>query len=467
MTPAEAAQELLDRRKARRSLRDFVLYTTPGYIVSRAHEALFTALEKVMTGVIKRLMVFMPPQNGKSTVVSKRFPAWFTGHYPGMFTVMASYEQDLATTFGRELKNLMESQIYANVFPGITLAADSKAASRWNTKQGGGYYAVGVGSGLTGRGSDLGIIDDPVKDRRAAESKAIREQCKAWYRSTFFTRRHTNTSLVLCMTRWHEDDLAGWLLREGSEKWDVLDLPAIADQEDDKLGRKIGEALWPEMFPLDWLENTRRVIGQREFDSLYQRKPSSSSGHILKREHFRYWTRESLPAVFDDMQIYVDANVEEGKGNDYTVLECWGKLGPNYYLLDLARDVMGMSQQLAVCQAFYEKHPAALRRHVEDKANGPAIVNLLSKSLPGLLAVAPASPRGNNKVQRAMAVEPFLQAGNIFIPEPGPEHPWVESFVEECAQFPNGDHDDQVDAFTGAINWWTMNGDGYKLGFGD
>jgi hypothetical protein len=175
VTPQQAAKELLARDDAHNSLKQFILYTTPGYVVGRPHEALFEILEEVLAGRIQFLMVFMPPQHGKSTIISKRLPDYYLGKHPEQFLTLGSYERSLATDFGRELKNLMNSQEYQNVFPGVELQEDSQAAGRWNTNFGGGFFAAGIGSGLTGRPSDFGIVDDPVKDRQAADSKAIQK----------------------------------------------------------------------------------------------------------------------------------------------------------------------------------------------------------------------------------------------------------------------------------------------------
>ena len=251
MQPSEksiAAAALLQRRRSRDDLLSFVLSTKDDFEVAAHHKLIASALQEVEAGLCKRLMIFCPPRHTKSELATRRFPAWYLGRNPNKQVISASYNSELATDFGREVRNIIGTPEYRSIFPETTLSSDSQAANRWHTDSGGNYIAAGVGTAITGRGADLGIIDDPVKDRQEADSELIRERIFDWYTSTFYTRLMPNASIVLIQTRWHEDDLAGRLLgamEEGGEHYKVIDLPAIAKGKD-PLERKEGEALWPE-----------------------------------------------------------------------------------------------------------------------------------------------------------------------------------------------------------------------------
>lgn len=260
-------------------------------------------------------MVFMPPRHGKSEKASKRFPSWYLGRNPKHQIIAASYNSDLATDFGREVKGIISSPEYGDVFPGVSLRADSRASDRMNTEQGGAYFAVGVGTATTGRGAHLGLIDDPLKDREEADSQTQRDKVWNWYRSTFYTRLMPGGAIVLIQTRWHEDDLAGRLLEqdgriEDGGQWTVLELPAID---------AAGEALWPEWYPVETLRRIEGTVGPREWSALFQQKPQPDEGTYFQREWFQTW--DKLPKL----NIYgtSDYAVTDG-GGDYTVHRVWG-----------------------------------------------------------------------------------------------------------------------------------------------
>lgn len=296
--------------KARRSLLSFTEYTNPLYQRAGHHERIAAKLEAVERGEIDRLMIFMPPRHGKSELASKRFPAWCLGRNPRRQIIAASYNSDLANDFGRNVRNIVAEPEFGQVFPSVSLAADSQAANRMNTNHGGAYVAAGVGTAVTGRGADIALIDDPFKDREEADSERRRELVWDWYRSTLFTRLMPAGAIVLIQTRWHEDDLAGRLLEQEGDQWDVLDLPAINEEN---------EALWPEWYPLPVLERIKATIGPREWSALYQQRPQPDEGTFFKREWFKTWGK--LP----ELRYYgsSDYAVTDG-GGDYTVHCVWG-----------------------------------------------------------------------------------------------------------------------------------------------
>lgn len=315
----EALTKIAKARQGRNSLLAFTEHTNPAYLSAGHHKLIADKLEAVERGEIDRLMIFMPPRHGKSELASKRFPAWCLGRNPKRQIIAASYNSDLADDFGRNVRNIVAEPEFNQVFPNVTLAADSKAAGRMNTNHGGAYVAAGVGTAVTGRGADIALIDDPFKDRQEADSERRRELVWDWYRSTLFTRLMPGGSIVLIQTRWHEDDLAGRLLEqdgriEDGGQWTVLELPALNEQ---------GAALWPEWYPVPVLERIKATVGPREWSALYQQRPQPDEGTFFKREWFQTWGK--LPAL----RYYgtSDYAVTDG-GGDYTVHRVWG-IAPN------------------------------------------------------------------------------------------------------------------------------------------
>lgn len=297
------------RELARRHLLDFAPEIVPNYEAAKHHQLICERLEAVERGDIDRLMIAMPPRHGKSQLASRLFPAWYLGRNPTKQIIAASYNSDLAMDFGRDVRNIVGSPEFSEVFPGVSLATDSKAANRMNTNHGGTYIAAGVGTSVTGRGANIALIDDPFKDRAEADSERIRENVWAWYQSTLYTRLMPRGSIVVINTRWHDDDLSGRLLN-GSDKWELLELPAINAQ---------GEALWPEWYDIPALERIKANIGPREWSALFQQQPQPDEGTYFQREWFRHW--DNRPP----MNLYASSDyaVTDG-GGDYTVLTIWG-----------------------------------------------------------------------------------------------------------------------------------------------
>lgn len=273
----KAREELALRSASKQHLLPFIKYNMEEFEESAHHRLIASKLEAVERGEITRLMIFTPPRHTKSEMVSKKFPAWYIGRNPKKQIITASYAASLAQGFGRDVRNMILSRKFHNVFPGVDLSEDSSAKGHWHTNQGGVYVAVGVDGGLTGKGGNVCIIDDPVKDRKEAESPVVRQSTWDWYTSVLRTRLMPGAAIILVMTRWHPDDLSGRLIEAmhtGGEQWDVVNLPAVACSPDDPLGRDIGEALWPKWFPRPALDSIKSVIGEREWNSLYQQNPT-------------------------------------------------------------------------------------------------------------------------------------------------------------------------------------------------
>lgn len=407
-------------------------------------ELLCEKLERVARGEILRLIVNLPPRHGKSEIVSKKFPAWYLGNYPDKEVITSSYSADLAYDFSRIARNTLRDNV--GLF-GVEIAKDSAAVGRWGLeKHRGGLAAAGVGGPITGRGAHVALIDDPFKNWEEAASKTIRDKVWEWYRSTLRTRLAPGGAIVLVMTRWHEDDLAGRLLEEAQadgEQWEVISLPAQAEDHD-ILGRQPGEWLWPERFPPHEYEKTKKAVGSKLWAALFQQRPSPEEGGLLKRGWWKFCRQ--APAKFDEVIQSWDCTFKDASTSDYVVGQVWGRVAADKYLLDQVRARMDLPATLTAIRTLTAKWPQANAKLIEDKANGPAVIQMLQREIPGLIAV---NPEGG-KVVRAAAVSPDIEAGNVYLPDPSIA-PWVHDFIEECAAFPNGANDDQVDACTQAL----------------
>lgn len=437
---------------SRRRLARFLAYESGGNWKTARHlELLCSKLEEVEAAIRrrepKRLMVFMPPRHGKSEVTSKKFPAWFLGRNPDLEVIMSSYAADLAYDFSRIARDTLQE--WGPKLWGVDVAEGNSGVTRWGIHgTRGGFTAAGVGGPITGRGASLAIIDDPFKNWEEAQSKVIRDKVWEWYRSTLRTRLAPGGAIVLVMTRWHDDDLAGRLLAAAAsgegEEWEVISLPAMAE-ENDPLGRDLDEVLWPERFPPQEYELMKKAVGSHIWVALYQQRPSPADGGILKRG---WWKFYKVPVEkFDEVLQSWDCTFKDADSSDFVVGQVWGRAGPDKYLLDQVRARMDLPTTLMAIRTMTAKWPQAHAKLVEDKANGPAVIQMLQREVAGLIAV---NPEGG-KIVRASAVSPHIEAGNVFLPDPSIA-PWIHDFIEESAAFPNGAHDDQVDAMTQALN---------------
>jgi predicted phage terminase large subunit-like protein len=307
--------------------------------------------------------------------------------------------------------------------------------------QGGSYYAVGIGGGLTGRGFDLGIIDDPTKDAEEAQSANIREKVWEWYRTVFRTRAAPGAAVIVVMTRWHHDDLVGRLLRLAAEdpqadQWEVLHLKAITD----------GQALWPERYPIEALEGIRTTIGSLAFASLYQGEPEIEGGNIVRREWWRYY--RELPKCTRIIHSW-DTAFKGGKTDDWSVCTVWGESETGYHLIDLWRGRVEFPELKRQVVALNDRdRPAAII--VKDAASGQSLIQELRRGT--RLPVLPVRP-DRDKVRRLTAVTPLIEAGRVLLPE---RAPWLADYVDEMSAFPNGEHDDQVDSSSQALGWLAL-----------
>lgn len=408
----------------------------------------------VERGDISRLIVMMPPRHSKSETTTVKFPGWYLGKHPDRRIIIASHTASLAARFSMRTRN--DFGQYAPAVWGLNVNPDVSAMYRWDVldekadpgRPPGGMLAAGIGGPITGQGAHLAIIDDPLKDAEAAASKLQRDAMWDWYRFVLRTRLFPNAAVILVLTRWHEDDLAGRLLKAAKEdpkadQWAILRLPALAE-EDDPLDRVPGQALWPEQYDETALEATRASVGSYVWAALYQQRPQPAEGGIIKRGWWKFY-REP-PGAFDEIIQSWDMTFNDTKVSDYVVGQVWGRKGADKYLLDQVRDRMDFPTTIQAVKSLSSKWPQAVAKLVEDKANGPAVISTLKHEIAGLI---PVEPQGS-KEARAYAVSPHIEAGNVHLPDPA-KAAWIHDFLEECTAFPGAAHDDQVDAMTQAL----------------
>lgn len=450
------------RELARRTMGDFVLYVDDNYRMNWHHRLLCDYLDKLAYKEIRRLMVFMPPRHGKSELVSRKFPAYLLGRNPDTSIISCSYSADLASRMNRDVQRLIDSERYLELFPGTQLSNQHTRRfyeTRYTRNNNmfevvdkkGTYRSSGVGGGITGMGGEYIIIDDPVKNREDADSATMREKVYDWYTSTLYTRLEKDGCILLTLTRWHEDDLAGKLLKaaqEGADQWTILELPAVCEYPPKPYDvRQEGEALWKWKYDEEALEKMKVTVGSRDWAALYQQHPTPGEGGTFKREWWNYY--KVLPdGLYDFVQSW-DCTFKDAQSSDYVVGQVWARKGSSRYLLDQVRGRMSFTETLRAIRSLSAKWPQAIRKLVEDKANGTAVIDVLRKEIPGLI---PVEPEGG-KIVRANAVTAVAEAGNIYLPNPSIA-PWVHDFVEEHAVFPNGANDDQVDAQTQANTYY-------------
>ena len=423
---------------------DYLEFVHSGRYFHMAHtKYLSERLQDIADGEQKHLIVEMPPRSGKSITITETFPSYYIGRNPDKRVITAAYSEGLARKFGRLNRNkLME--FGGNIF-GVSLSKDNGTATNWGIDNGvGGMLATGVGGSITGEGADCMIIDDPIKNNEEAQSQTMRDKVWDEWETTLSTRLHKGASVIVVMTRWHEDDFVGRLLERSPYEWERIRMPAIAEDDDDLLGREIGASLAPELgYDEEWAELKKKEVGSKTWASLYQQRPSASEGNIFNRNWWQYY--ESLPRFFDEQVISWDLTFKDNKDNDYVVGQVWGRKGADYYLIDQVRDKMDFPTTVTAVRNLANKYPRAMAKLIEDKANGPAVIATLKREVNGII---PVNPQGS-KVARAQAVTPVIESGNVFLPK---HKEFSYDLIEEAAAFSSGKHDDMVDSMSQALS---------------
>lgn len=461
-------------------------FPTPGSLATAINQATVQtpALDVVDDAVAwayrtrgARLAISLPPQEGKSERVTKTGTLWALIRNPELRIGIVSYSQSLAEGFGRDVRNWVASNNgdEGTLDLGLRIARDNGSARRWQLDgHRGGLVCVGIGSGLTGRPLDALVIDDPFADREQAASAYYRERVWSWWQAVGSTRLAPGAPVIVILTRWHEDDIVGRLLAaEDGHRWRVVNIPAYADHDPDAgqtdpLGRAPGQWLVSarNRTTAEW-EAIRLQVGSRVFAALYQGRPSPDTGDVWQRSWWRrystpLWSQHpTVPGAYrvhecDELLMSWDMAFKDTKSSDFVVGQVWARRGADVFLLDQVRKRMSFTDTVTAFTAMVARWPECTARLVEDKANGTAVINTLKSKIPGIVSISPTE----SKYSRASAVAPMIEAGNVFLPAADIAMFDVDELVEEAAAFPNGAHDDQVDATSQALARLLLDGTG-------
>lgn len=468
--PPGVRQELAERELARRHFQDYVLrMRPPSYRPGWVHEMVCAKLEQFLQDVADkkgpRLMLFLPPRHGKSTLASEEFPSWALGKYPDFEIISTSYTTELPIKFSRVIRErIRDNPMYRALFPACELRADSQGVEKWNTTAGGGYMVAGVGGGITGFGAHVLIIDDPVKDAKEADSETILSGAWDWFTSTAYTRLAPGGGVLIIMTRWSDLDLAGRLLAQqkeheqelldgditegGFDRWEVIAFPAIA--KEDEAHRKKGEALHAERWPAERLLRIKRVTPPRFWNALYQQDPVPDEGAFFSRDQFRMETRIEVTNEYLILGAW-DLAMKLKQTNDWTVgmtgaLDYHGYL----HLVDMIRgrwdDTYVISGLILDSYVKHRHHLIGIEEGHYKTALEPTLKRLMveRRIFPAIAEGADALKPITDKKVRARPAQGLMQQGRVRFPK---DEPWVETMMGELLRFPEGTHDDIVDAF--------------------
>lgn len=450
-------------RAAREDFLEFVLECKDEFIVNFHHEIICERLTRLASQKGQRVIITVPPQYGKSELISRLFPAWVLGRNPKAKIILASYSSVLANGFNRDAQDYIDSDAYRRVFPNTKIPPDCRGIRRESEVQtsGKGYlYTVGIGGSTTGKSANpLLIIDDPIKDMAEALNDETRAKMQEWFNAVALTRCSMDSNIIVMHTRWHDDDLAGYLIDKGEKdseatQWEVINFPAIADPDDADLRmhprdpRKKGEALWPDVKGDEaFLKKLKRDLGSVIFNALFQGKPNLDSGNMINPNDFR--TYNTMPEKFDKMIISVDCSFRETKTSDFVSIQTWGRIGIDKYLVDQFLERMSFQKTIDRMIDMIEAYPDASAKLVEAKANGDAVIDSIKGEVYGVIAIEPT----DSKLVRATAITPQIEAGNVWLPAEAIARFDVAGFKRTCAKFPKVKNDDEVDAMTQALEY--------------
>ena len=456
-------------------LAPFIAAMRPDFCFGRHHEIMFEHFEAVEAGDITRLMIFMPPRSSKSLTTSTLFPAWCVGRHPTWQFLSVSYDITQAEDFSRSVKNIVASEEFSKIFPECAIAPDARAAGRWWTTKGGKYYAAGIKSGVAGKGANLGIIDDPLNEQDAF-SKAAREHTHNWYPGGFRSRLMPDGRVVVASTRWHEEDLPGWLEKqshksEKRERWTILKIPALLDNKAAMmLGYAPGTSYWPPHpnppptseltgWSTEYLEQTKEELPSYQWEALYMQSPTVEGGNIIKREYWMEWEEDEAPDCYY-VFMSLDTAFSKETTADFSVIQTWGVFDKKISTPEGDEKTVPALMLLGARAGRWEfpRLKQEVARTFEDGPNSPDMILIEAKgsgqSLIQDLRIAgypvqEFDPKDKDKIQRAHAATTLFHSRRVYIPK----RPWAEQVVDQCAAFPRGQHDDHVDACTQAVLW--------------
>lgn len=442
-------RKALERERAEASFMAYIKMMWPGFVGGRHHAIMAKKFEAIANGTLKRLIINMPPRHTKSEFASYLLPSWFLGRFPNKKIIQCSNTADLAVGFGRKVRNLVDSEQYATVFPNVSLRQDSKAAGRWATNQNGEYFAIGVGGTVTGKGADLLIIDDPHSEQEAALASGdptVFDRVYEWYTSGPRQRLQPGGAIVIVMTRWAEKDLTGRVMkdaamRDSSDEWEVIEFPAILPS---------GNPLWPEFWSFKELSALREELPPVKWNAQYQQAPTGEEGALVKREWWKMWPKDDPPRCEYIIQSW-DTAFTKNTRSDFSACTTWGVFHLNENPEDVHIILLDAFQKRMEFPELKEKALSHYKEWepdtciIEAKAAGAPLIFELRAM--GIYVQDYTPVRGNDKFVRLNSVTDLFSSGKVWAPETR----WASEVIEQMASFPNGDHDDLVDSSTQAL----------------
>lgn len=471
LTPSQKQQMLMEikYRKAKEDYGEYITLCNPDYKITNFHRFLINVCQSAVARVEKNrkgdlskakktiICVSVPPQLGKSETITKKLPSWFVGRNPNLSAILVAYNGTLGEEFcncNRDLTREYGKQVF-----GIEISDTIDTKEEYHLKgdgQKGFVMGRGIDGGITSKGCELLIVDDPYKNSTQAYSSTYREMVSRVFKDSCLTRLHAGGVCIIIHTRWHENDLIGEYSKNDGTF--VINIPLICDSKNDPLHREIGETLCPELgFGKIFADEILQSVGLKVFNALYQGHPSIDSGDIFKRDTIKYYTKQTLPSNFDEQVISCDLSFGGiKKQNDPCAIQVWGRVGANHYLLKRIKKRMTFTEMCEMIKIVSATYPLARKKIVEKKANGQAVIDSLNNEIGGF---EPYDPKMTDKLGRANAITPYFESGNVHLPCEEIDKT-IEEMVDEMLKFPNGEHDDEVDAMTQYLNTFSYKSSG-------
>lgn len=446
--------------KARNSYEEYLKLVYPDFVVTPFHHYLALLCQTIVQRVEKanmpnatledkqrgriKILISVPPQHGKTQTITKTLPSWYIGRNPTRSAILTAYNAEMGEKFNDS--NRQKIRDFGKDVFGVTISDSQDNKGLFELKSGGSCMGVGIQGGITGNGGDIIIVDDPYKNGLEANSPATRKIIEDMFRDSVLTRlRGNGNALIVIHTRWHEADLCGVFGKE--DGWIVINIPCICEnQRTDPLHRKKGEVLCPELgFDAMKITEIRKNIGEKLFQALYQGHPYIDGGEIFTRNMIKFYTANSLPQNFDEVTMSCDLSFGgKNKSNDPCAIQVWGRVGANHYLLKRIKKRLTFNEMCDTIKIVSASYPQCRKKIVEKKANGQAVIDALNNVIGGFEAY---DPKMNDKQSRANSVTPYMESGNVWLPDPSVDKT-IDEMVDEMMKFPNGEHDDEVDAMT-------------------
>ncbi|NCU28813.1 MAG: hypothetical protein EOM85_04045 [Candidatus Moranbacteria bacterium] len=440
----------LERDSAKNDYKAYLKYVYPHFIMTKFHEFLANICQDIVNrierGEIVKVIISTPPQHGKSETITKTLPSYFVGRNPDRNAILVAHSFDLAEKFGDSNRKLTRK--FGNELFNIEISQSQDNKTNYELKEKrGGVMSVGIDAGITGNGGSLIIVDDPYKNGFEVSSSTIRSRKEGIMRDSVISRmRGKGQAIIIIMTRWHEEDIAGILSQE--DGWIVINIPCICESDKDVLGRKIGQTLCPELgFDAEWAIGKKKDVGEKTWNALYQGRPSIEKGNIFKRDDFRFYSESELPDSFEEKTMSCDLSFKDNIKSDKVAIGVWGKLGSKHYLLKKINKRLSFTKTIEMMKILLSEYKDIKKILVEEKANGSAVIDTLKDEIAGIIPIIPKQ----DKISRANSATVYFEAGNVYFPKKELDNE-IDGCVEQMLKFPNSSYDDFVDMTTQYLN---------------